>query len=1578
MRVRLPGAILLAVLGALPVRAALVISEIHYHPPTGEEALEFLEISNDSTTPEDISGYAFVEGIRFVIPPGTVLGARGILALCADAGAVQARYGIQNVLGDYDGRLDAGGERLTVVDHGGIVVLTIAYRDRGKWPAAPDGTGRTLVLRKLGLDPGEPESWTQSPEPGGSPGRPNFPTGEPEMEERVVLDAGSVWRYQKGTGPFSSPEDAWRTPDFDAGAWLSGPSPFGFGYPGASTVLVDMRNGYTSLAVLGELVLSPEELDLPGDFYLAVDYDDGFCSFLNGAEFVRSNCGAYGEERAWNAQATGVRDAGKEELFKIERRELSAGRNTIAIAGYNRNVANNDFFLGARIIHRRPLTASEPPPPPVTFNELFRGAAPGAGWVELHNGGPAPFDLSRHRLTDDPDRAASHGFPDGTSIPPGGFLVIEEGRVQAGVPSFLLSAGEVHLFLIAANGFVVAASVFDRPPPPGAVMGGYSELRFPDGGPLEWVAVMPTPGASNRVQSSSDIVLSEIFYHPPEERRGEFVELYNRGSAAVDVSGFRFSKGIDYTIAGGTIIEPGGYLVVAEDPGLIAEHYGYDRAQGPYAGQLANEGENVRLVDRAGNPVDEVRYHDGGVWPRWADGGGASLELLDPDQDNAIGAAWDASDETEKTAWEELSFPVPEYAPAAESELHLYLAERGVLRVDDVSIIRGGGPNLIPNPGFEAGTSPWVIQGTHVASRRTTADRRSGSASLEIVASGKGDTLVNRIEVETSPPMTAGPYDVSLWARWVRGASLLVVHGEYTQGTGPPATQYSGNTLSRGLHLTIPWNIGTPGRENSARRELREATGSGNLGPVIAGVRHWPPSPASGELVTVTAQVFDSQGVSSVVLFYALESALGGFDSIPLLDGGESDDGAAGDGLYGGELPRAPDKAWVVFYVEAADSGGAVTRFPRDAPERTCLYQAAGPAGEGFDAARIILDKARDAELRSRPLHSNDLLDGTFVFNDEDVYYNAGIRYRGSPWGRPGRDNYRVRLENDGGFLRGRRAINVDSSGDNADEGAVYFLVRRSSGEETPAPVGDYGYVRTWFNGVGSRTHSLHQPVDRDFVARWLGSADRALAFKVEGRRVFDDAPDPRLISLDGASFAYRGEDRENYRDYFIPALRRSVDEWAPLESLTRILDMRVTPDDVFDREIGGVLDVEAFLRVLIPRIVANDTDGFPLGAGHNGYLMFGGMDERWRYVGFDMDHTFGDQHPNPVSSPTRDPYVSRLLSRPGPRRLYYRLLLELMNGYGSPSVSGPYFDALQQATQLSTVSIKNFLRSAAINAQKKLEPFTSVPFRITTNSGREITTDQALVELEGEAPIQVAFIFYQRGGDGFLALEPLWTGPTAWRASFDLPEAENPFELLAIDSAGNLQGRARASVFSTLYPTGPIVQAIRPDRGPASGGTVLDLAGSGFADGMKVRFEGVESPQVEVLSPEAARVATPPAVFPLPPEGAVYVELYLSAEARTRLHRAFTYTLEGGFVRGDATSDSEVDLADPVAILFHLFQGVPLLCLDAADLDDDGRVNLTDVIAGLDYLFRAGRPPASPFPLPGSDATDDGLACPR
>jgi hypothetical protein len=85
-------------------------------------------------------------------------------------------------------------------------------------------------------------------------------------------------------------------------------------------------------------------------------------------------------------------------------------------------------------------------------------------------------------------------------------------------------------------------------------------------------------------------------------------------------------------------------------------------------------------------------------------------------------------------------------------------------------------------------------------------------------------------------------------------------------------------------------------------------------------------------------------------------------------------------------------------------------------------------------------------------------------------------------------------------------------------------------------------------------------------------------------------------------------------------------------------------------------------------------------------------------------------------------------------------------------------------------------------------------------------------------------------------------------------------------------------------------------------------------------------------------------------------------------------------FLRGDSDGGGERSITDGIAILNHLFVGnqeVPALgCLDAADSNDDGRVNLSDEQYLFSYLFLGGPAPPSPLEACGIDPTDDNLDC--
>lgn len=83
-------------------------------------------------------------------------------------------------------------------------------------------------------------------------------------------------------------------------------------------------------------------------------------------------------------------------------------------------------------------------------------------------------------------------------------------------------------------------------------------------------------------------------------------------------------------------------------------------------------------------------------------------------------------------------------------------------------------------------------------------------------------------------------------------------------------------------------------------------------------------------------------------------------------------------------------------------------------------------------------------------------------------------------------------------------------------------------------------------------------------------------------------------------------------------------------------------------------------------------------------------------------------------------------------------------------------------------------------------------------------------------------------------------------------------------------------------------------------------------------------------------------------------------------------------FRRGDFDRNDAVNIGDAVASVRYLFRSGPApTCQDAADMNDDGILDISDPVYLLFHLFLQGLAPPPPFPNPGSDASfRDNLGC--
>jgi hypothetical protein len=83
-------------------------------------------------------------------------------------------------------------------------------------------------------------------------------------------------------------------------------------------------------------------------------------------------------------------------------------------------------------------------------------------------------------------------------------------------------------------------------------------------------------------------------------------------------------------------------------------------------------------------------------------------------------------------------------------------------------------------------------------------------------------------------------------------------------------------------------------------------------------------------------------------------------------------------------------------------------------------------------------------------------------------------------------------------------------------------------------------------------------------------------------------------------------------------------------------------------------------------------------------------------------------------------------------------------------------------------------------------------------------------------------------------------------------------------------------------------------------------------------------------------------------------------------------------FRRGDSNDDGKLDISDVLRTLGYLFLGSPApSCLDSADTDDNGTLEITDPLAVFGFLFIGSQIVPAPGPSTcGADPTPDELHC--
>jgi hypothetical protein len=177
---------------------------------------------------------------------------------------------------------------------------------------------------------------------------------------------------------------------------------------------------------------------------------------------------------------------------------------------------------------------------------------------------------------------------------------------------------------------------------------GHRNLTGPGNPPLS--SPWSGPSRGTFVVQTPPLIVTEIMYHPPSPAAApglagtidedyEFLELKNVGLTPLNLAGFRFTNGIEFTFTttnAVTTLPPGGRVVIVKDRVAFASRYpGVTNVAGEYEGNLANDGNRLALIGPLEEPVLDFRYEDG--WYPSTDGPGFSLVVAD---EHAPLASW--------------------------------------------------------------------------------------------------------------------------------------------------------------------------------------------------------------------------------------------------------------------------------------------------------------------------------------------------------------------------------------------------------------------------------------------------------------------------------------------------------------------------------------------------------------------------------------------------------------------------------------------------------------------------------------------------------------------------------------------------------------------------------------------------------------------------------------------------------------------------------------------------------------------------------------------------------------------------
>lgn len=1120
--------------------------------------------------------------------------------------------------------------------------------------------------------------------------------------------------------------------------------------------------------------ISEAELEMVTEVRLTGTVDSGAVLYLNGAEVTRVAMPAGPITAAVAATESGAHSL---DGTAIPTSSLVAGENVLAFSIHQVDASDTSLVLDVSLS----ATLTEMPPEPqlgVRIDEVSAGGQ-SPSWIELFN----PHDVAVSLAAFELGTAGGERFLlDPEVLAPGARVVVRGDEL-----GFALSEGDL-LALWGAEGEALDGVRVEDVVRARDAVGAWI---YPDEG---------SPGAPSAALPAQTVVIHEVLYHAPQTPAPdggsdpsalEWIELHNTSDWPVSLEGAQLTDGIAFAFDEAALIPGGGFLIISRDGARPPGTPEGVLVLGPWEGTLSNGGDSVTLMSQCGNPIDRVRYLDGGRWPAAADGGGSSLERRAPGAPGLLPGSWGASDEAGRVGWQEVSYRAV-VAPSSVGpdgqwqELIVGLLAAGEVLIDDLTVVRdpdGEAVQLIQDPSFDDPTAAtWRWIGTHRHSALVADPDDPSEVVLKLVATAQAGHMHNHLETTLAGGaaiQNGVEFEIAYRARWISGSNQL-------------NTRLYFNRLAKTTHLTLPDYAGTPGVANTIAVEA--------LGPALSQLRHHPVVPQPGEPVTVSVVAEDPQGIGEVTLWLSADEGVYSDHPMTLVGGGR----------YEVTVLGFPLDAMVQMVVVAKDVEGAQSEFPPDGQQSRALFRVSAAAGDthGKRTLRIWMTASDSAWLHAEPnLMSNDRVAATVIYDDQDIYYDVGVRGKGSQRGRgvDARHGFALYFNAGQPLLGGYGSAMVDRS-QGVNYGQREWLLNQAMARA--------GSVSAEYNDLVHLVAplELHTGAAELQLARF-GNTMLDAQFEAGGEgQLFEyeliyyptttvdgtaeGAKRPRPDQVAGTTLRGLGDDKEAYRHLYLAKNNRRDDDYGGLMSRLPLFDL---PDAAFFEEVEQALDVDQWLRSFAFAALAGSTDQYGTGAQHNAQLYVRPSDGRLLYFPHDTDFFFG----TPTKPVVQQGDLNRLLQRPAYKRAFCGHLHDIVQTSYNAEYMAHWGERM--GAMLPDQAIASYVAFLAARAQHVLydaqdavtKLIPPVVFGVTSPSPEETEILGDVVALEGLGWVDVATV-HRLEGEEETPLELSWTDTTTWSASLGLVPGLNILTLRALDLHGVEVGQAELWLTST------------------------------------------------------------------------------------------------------------------------------------------------------------------------------------